>query len=127
MTRVFLAVPQPDLRTALRLMLLDLNMLLVGEAANWPAALAHTSGTQPDMLVVDWDMIPNSASLPELRATCPATLVIVLISHMEARQQAALSAGADAFISKAEMPQQVAERLRAAAGSIVAVFGPESH
>ncbi len=36
----------------------------------------------------------------------------------EAVVQAALSAGADAFISKGETPDRVAERLRAAAGSI---------
>jgi DNA-binding NarL/FixJ family response regulator len=42
-------------------------------------------------------------------------IVIVLISHLDARQQAARSAGADAFISKDEMPDRVAERLRAAA------------
>jgi DNA-binding NarL/FixJ family response regulator len=34
---------------------------------------------------------------------------------MDARQQAALSAGADAFISKGEMPDRVADRLRSAA------------
>jgi DNA-binding NarL/FixJ family response regulator len=31
---------------------------------------------------------------------------------MDARQQAALSAGADAFISKGETPQRLAEYLR---------------
>jgi DNA-binding NarL/FixJ family response regulator len=51
---------------------------------------------------------------------CPTAIVIVLISHLDARQQAALSAGADAFISKSEMPERVAERLWAAAGSFVA-------
>lgn len=117
MTRVLLAAPQPDVRAALHLLLLELDMGVVGEAADWPAALTQASGTQPDMLVVDWDLIPTDTSLIELRASCPAAVVIVLISHLDAREQAALSAGADAFISKAEMPQRVAERLRAAAGS----------
>jgi DNA-binding NarL/FixJ family response regulator len=53
-----------------------------------------------------------------LRAACPAAVVIVLISHLDARKQAALSAGADAFISKGETPDRVAVRLRAAAESI---------
>jgi len=55
--------------------------------------------------------------LAELRMACQAALVVVLISHLDARQQAALSAGADAFISKGETPDRVAERLLAAAGS----------
>ncbi len=117
MTRVFLAGSQPEIRSAFRLLLLDLNMQVVGEAADWPTALAQASGTQPEMLVVDWDLIPTDASLLELRASCPATVVIVLISHLDARRQAALSAGADYFVSKGEMPDRVSECLRSAADS----------
>jgi DNA-binding NarL/FixJ family response regulator len=117
MTRVFLADSQSEVRSALRLLLLDLNMQVVGEATNWPNALALAAGTQPDMLVVDWNLIPTDTSLLELRATCPAAVVIVLISQLDARQQAALSAGADSFISKGETPDRVAERLRAAAAN----------
>lgn len=117
MTRVFLADSQPEVRSALRLLLLDINMQVVGDASNWSAALTQAADTQPDMLVVDWDMIPIDSSLLELRATCPAAVVIVLISHLDARQQAALSAGADSFISKGETPDRVAERLRSAAAN----------
>ena len=72
------------------------------------------------MLLVDRDLLPQSpnAAVEELRKACPAALVIVLISHLDARQQAALSAGADAFISKGEMPERVVERLRAVAANI---------
>ena len=81
MTRVFLADSQPEVRSALRLVLLDLHMPVVGEAADWPATLAQSAATHPDMLLVDWDLIPANSSLLELRATCPAAVVIVLISH----------------------------------------------
>jgi DNA-binding NarL/FixJ family response regulator len=115
MTRVFLADGQPEARSALRLLLLDLNMEVVGETADWTTTLAQAAGTQPDMVVVEWALIPHDSSLLALRATCPAAMVIVLISHLDARQQAALSAGADSFISKDETPDRVAERLLAAA------------
>jgi DNA-binding NarL/FixJ family response regulator len=101
----------------MRLLLSDLNMQVVGEANNWLTTLMEASGTQPDMVLIDWDLIPKNTSLLELRATCPAMVVIVLISHLEARQQAALSAGADSFISKSETPDRVAERLQAAANN----------
>jgi hypothetical protein len=39
MTCVLLAAPQPDVRAALRLLLLDLNMEVAGEATDWPTAL----------------------------------------------------------------------------------------
>ncbi len=120
MPRVFLADAQLDERAALRLLLLDLNMKVVGEAADWLATLAQAPATRPDMLLVDWDLPPNESgvALAELRMACQAAIVVVLISHLDARQQAALSAGADAFISKGETPDRVAERLRVAAGSI---------
>jgi DNA-binding NarL/FixJ family response regulator len=118
MIRAFLADSQPGARSALRLMLRDLHMQVVGEAGEWTAILQEAALTQPDMIVVDWDLIPNDSSLPALRATCPAAVVIVLISHLDARQQAALSAGADSFISKDETPDRVAERLQAAVANI---------
>jgi DNA-binding NarL/FixJ family response regulator len=100
------------------MVLLDLHMAVVGEAADWPATLAQAPTTHPDMMLVDWDLIPADSSLAELRAACPAAVVIVLISHLDARAQAALSAGADSFISKGESPERVAERLMAASHSL---------
>ena len=120
MTRVFLADAKPEERNALRMLLLDLMMEVVGEAADWATTLAQAPVNRTDMLLIDWDLLPNSptTALEELRIACPAALVIILISHLDARQQAALSAGADAFISKGETPERVAERLRLAAASV---------
>lgn len=119
-TRVYLADARREERAALRHLLLDLHMEVVGEAGDWPTTLAQAPTSRTDMLLVDWDLLPSgpSAALGELRKACPAALVIVLISHLDARHQAALSAGADAFISKAETPERVAERLRSAAASV---------
>jgi DNA-binding NarL/FixJ family response regulator len=120
MTRVFLADALIEERSALRLMLLDLNMEIAGEAGNWAITLAQAPVSRADMLLVDWGLLPSapSSALEELRQACPAALVIVLISHLDARQQAALSVGADAFISKGEAPERVAERLRAVAATV---------
>jgi len=121
MTRVYLADSQPAERSALRLLLLDMKMEVVGEAPDWLTTLSQAPVSRTDMLLVDWDLLPDSptAALEVLRKACPAALVIVLISHLDARQQAALSAGADAFISKSETPERVAERIRSAAASVV--------
>jgi DNA-binding NarL/FixJ family response regulator len=120
MTRVFIADGKTEERSALRLLILDLKMDIAGETSDWPATLAQAPVRRTDMLLIDWNLLPNSptAALDELRRACPAALVIVLISHLDARQQAALSAGADAFISKGETPDRVAERLRAVAASV---------
>jgi DNA-binding NarL/FixJ family response regulator len=126
MTRVFLADAKPEERSALRLLLLDLKMDVVGEAADWATTLAQAPISRTDMLLIDWAMLPTSptAALNKLRRACPAALVIILISQLDARQQAALSAGADAFISKDETPDRVAERLRTAAANIRTLIIP---
>lgn len=117
MIRVYLADTLPDVRTALRLMLMDLDMTVVGEAADWATLIKEAPVSGLNMLVVDYDLLPQGRSgvLNELRAACPEKIVIVLISHLDARHQAARSIGADAFVSKGETPDRVATRLKAAA------------
>jgi DNA-binding NarL/FixJ family response regulator len=121
MTRVFISDAKAEERSAFRLLLLDLKMKVVGEAADWVTTLAKAPSSRLDMLLVEWDLLPvNSGvqALAELRLACPAAIIVVLISHLDARQQAAISAGVDAFISKGEQPDRVAERLSAVAARI---------
>ena len=119
-TRVYIADPLIDERSALRLILLDLNMEIAGEAGDWSTTLSQAPISRTDILLVDWGLLPSAPdkALVKLRRACPAALVIVLISHLDARHQAALSAGADAFISKSETSDRVAERLLSLAASI---------
>ena len=120
MTRVYIADPLREERSALRIMLVDLHLEVIGEAAEWESALAQAPSVHPEMLLIDWTLLPTgtqNTALSVLREACPGALVIVLISHLDARQQAALSAGADTFI-KGETPDRVAERLRSVAEGI---------
>jgi DNA-binding NarL/FixJ family response regulator len=120
MTRVYIADAKTEERSALRLMLQDLRMDVAGEASDWATTLKLMPVSRTDILLIDWDLLPNSptSALDKLRKACPAAIIIILISHLDARQQAALSAGADAFISKGESPERVAERLRSVAEGI---------
>lgn len=114
MTRVFLADSKLQERNALRLLVEDLKMEVSGEASDWATTLAQAPINQADLLLIDWELLSSEPveSLSELRKACSAALVIVLISQLDARHQAALSAGADVFISKNETPDRVAEHLR---------------
>lgn len=120
MPRVYLADAKPEERSALRLLLLDLEMELAGEAADWQTMLDQVPVSRAEILLVDWDLLPAAptTAFEELRQACLTPLVIVLISQLDAREQAALSSGADVFISKGETPDRVAERLRAVAASV---------
>ena len=120
MPRVFLADAQPEECLALRLLLLDLKMEIVGESANWAITLSRAPDSQMDMLVVDFALLPMDPkrALAELRLACHKAIVIVLISNLNTRQQSALSVGADTFINKGEASEQVAEHLQDAAGLV---------
>ena len=120
MIRVYIADAMPSERLALRLMLLDLNMEVAGEAEDWSITLAQTPTCHTDILMLEWNLLPAipSTALDELRKACPQALVIILIGSLADHQQAALSFGADVFISKGELPEGVAEHVRAAAAKI---------
>ena len=120
MIRVYLADARPQQRSVLGLLLLGLRMELAGEAADWPTTRAQAPLTRPDLLLVDWSLLPAqpSAALSDLRLGCPGIIRVLLLGRMDNRHQAALSAGADGFISRAERPERVAEHLRVAADSI---------
>ena len=121
MTRVYVADARLEERSALRLLLLDLKMEVAGEAADWFTTLVQVPISRVDILLVDWELFPANApdvAVQGLRKACPTALVIVLVSHQDARKQAAQSIGADLFISKDETPERVAEHLRTAAASV---------
>ncbi|MBK8834974.1 MAG: response regulator [Anaerolineae bacterium] len=120
MVRIYIADGLAEERSALRLVLRRLDMVVVGEAADWETTLAKAPATRLDILMVDWGLLPDESgtALDLLRAACPGAIIVILISHMDARKQAALSAGADVFISKGELPERVAERLRGIAASV---------
>jgi DNA-binding NarL/FixJ family response regulator len=121
MTRIFLADSQTTERIALRLLLMDfLKMEVVGEADNWSVTLAIAPIRRTDMLLVDWNLLPDPANvaLKNFRQVAPTALVIILFSQPDTGQQVALCSGADAFIHKGEMSRRVVERLLDAAASL---------
>ncbi|HMB21799.1 MAG: response regulator transcription factor [Chloroflexota bacterium] len=118
MTRAYIADGMLEERSALRILLMDLDIEVIGEAADWGTTLAQAPNLRTDVLLIDWSMLPRtmqSTALEGLRRVCSPALAIVLISHLDARQQAAISSGADTFISKSETPERVAEHLRSVA------------
>lgn len=114
--QVFIVERLYQVRSALRLMLVDLQMKVVGEAADWAEALALAPASGANLLVVHWGLLPEapSSALADMHRACPG-LRIVVLSGQPGLGQGTLSAGADVFISKAEAPNRFAEQLRAAA------------
>ena len=116
--RVVLAGKQADVRSAVRLLVTrKLGMEVVGEIADASGLWTLLQDARPVLLLLDWGLLDGGASagLARLRAVYPSLQIIVLSGHPEARQQA-LAAGAHAFVSTADSPEQMIKTLQAVCG-----------
>ncbi len=118
--RVLLADDQSEVRSALRLLLeQNPDVEVVGEAARADDLLAQVKTSCPGacgecansvgyVVLLDWELAHrDAAELPRLlRSVCPFLSVVALSGRPEARQ-AALAAGADAFVSKVDAPERL--------------------
>jgi len=106
--RILLADDQPKVRSALRLLLEEEGLDVVGEASDAEQALEQTAEREPDLVLLDWELPGQGgpAAVAGLRDAQPGVLVVALSGRPGARQ-AALDAGADAFVSKGEPPERL--------------------
>ncbi len=109
MKRFLLADDNPDLRSALRLMLeTRLNAPLVFEAADHACLIDQCVAHHPDCLILDWELpgLNEPDRLTALRDLLPDLKIIVTSAWPEAAEAAA-AAHADAFISKTDPPSEI--------------------
>ena len=112
--RVVLADGTPKVRSALKLLLEQDEEITVNTAvASVTGLLEQVRVSCPDAILLDCDLsgLEVSEFLPQLRSLCPHVRVVALCSRPE-MQQAALSAGVDAFVGKTEPPETLLEVLR---------------
>jgi DNA-binding NarL/FixJ family response regulator len=106
-TRILIADDQPQVRSALRVLLMqEPDLVVVGEAVDTGQALELAAGQRPDLVLLDWELPDQggAAALAGLREVHPGLAVIALSGKPEA-QRAALAAGVDAFVSKGKPPE----------------------
>jgi DNA-binding NarL/FixJ family response regulator len=116
MVRILLADDQSRVRLALRTLLeRQSGVQVVGEAAHSAVLLSQVQAACPDLVLLDWNLPHSTAEelLPALRELCPGLPVIALSGQPEVRQ-AALAAGVNAFVSKADPPERLLAALRSA-------------
>ncbi len=106
MVQVIVADDEAAIRSALGLALKQkLGIQNVCEAANLEDLFARAREVGAALVLLDWDLpgLAAKAGLAALRRQNPDLKVVALSARPEARQ-AALDAGADAFVSKTEPP-----------------------
>ena len=117
--RVVIADDHAVVRRGLR-QLLDAaeGFEVVAEAADLESARRYVRGHRPDVLVLDLNM-PGGSSLegiPEIRAECPGTEIVVLTMQNEpAYARHALGAGALGYVLKESAESELVEAIRRAA------------
>jgi DNA-binding NarL/FixJ family response regulator len=103
-TRVLLVDDHAIVREGLRALLDDTESLqIVGEAADGTEALELVRQLQPDVVLMDLKMpgLPAADAIRTIRATYPATEVLVLTSYAEERQvEEVVRAGALGYVLK---------------------------
>ena len=113
--RVLLADDSPAFRRTLRALLAEVpGVRVVGEAADADEAVAVAEGTNPDVVLLDLVM-PGGGGASAARRIKSASRArrVVLMSLLSQRElaHAARTAGADGFVSKADIDTRLAEAL----------------
>lgn len=112
--RVLLAAPNPQFRWALRTVLgEEPTLTVIGEVSTGGSLVSQAGNLRPDLILVDWDLLenPHAGALAALRGFNAQRGILVISEQPESRE-AALLAGADAFLCKCDPPDQFLATLR---------------
>lgn len=119
---ILLVDDEARVRSALWLLLRQhADLSVVGEAEDVSQALSLIAMRQPDVLILDWDLLGDNGKrvtiLQQMRAICPGLQVIALSLRPEARA-IALKDGADIFVHKGDTPDRLVEILESLAPAL---------
>jgi DNA-binding NarL/FixJ family response regulator len=112
--RLLIADDRPRTRRALRALLAaHAGFDVVGEASNGDEAIALVADLQPGVVLLDVRMpgVDGIAATAHIKSRWPAIRVVVHSMAMERRDEA-LAAGADAFVSKGVVPDELVRALQ---------------
>ena len=112
--KVLLADDQPQVRSALRLLLeQETRAQIVAEIETIDGLLDRPLTPSPDAILLDWELpgLSPAGDLPAIRCAYPSAQIVALSSRPEARHSA-LHAGADYFVCKGDPPERLLAALR---------------
>lgn len=91
------------------------EIVVVGAASRGEEALMQAQRLQPKVVLIDLNMpgLSGLKAIPLLRERLPdAGIIVLTLQDMDAYRQAALSAGADDFVSKATLVADLLPAIR---------------
>ena len=118
--RVYICDDSPEYRLLLRMVLADAGAVIVGESADGRECIEGVAATDPSVVLLDLNMpgLSGLEALPQIRQALPGAKIVVLTTSKAVEsEQAAMAAGADAYVSKpidaTNVPQLLREKLAA--------------
>src|SRR5688572_29598014 len=113
--RVLIVEDSGRARVAMRALLGSWSEIdIVGEVANGQEAVDFVAGLQPDVVLMDIQMpIMDGLEATRLIKSQWPEVEIIVVTMYPTYRDAALTAGADAFFSKAALPEEWLAWLRA--------------
>jgi len=111
--RVLIADDNKEIRSALTLVLNELwPHCEIGEAGHGVDVPAIVERSQPDLVLLDWDLDGGPAGhiVDHIKSHHPASAVVAMSSRPEGREESLL-AGATAFVGTNDPPERLFELL----------------
>ena len=112
--RIVIADQEPSTRSAIGMLLnAQPDMELVGEAADLVDLLSRIKSTDPDLVILDWDVLGQRIdALLDLLELFDAPPRIIGLSVRAENRQAAMEVGVGAFAYKGEPPARLLAVIR---------------
>lgn len=130
MIRILLADDQTNVRKGLRMRLdLEPGFDVVGEAADGASAVTLARDLSADIILMDVEMpgMDGISATEQVRREMPNCSVVMLTIHDDAKTRArAETAGAAAFVCKAEIDGTLMDAIQTAAGTNRVVDGDQT-
>lgn len=107
--RIIVADDQPEVRSALKLLLEEKPGVSVeGEASNFTELFRQVRDRCPELVLLDWELPGTNPVelISTLHSLCPHLEIIALSSRPQMRK-IALEAGASEFVCKSDPPENL--------------------
>ncbi|MDD4859465.1 MAG: response regulator transcription factor [Dehalococcoidales bacterium] len=104
---IIIADDQPDVRSALRLLLGQDAGTSLTEVVNYEALLTEVETDSPEIVLLDWELPGSSAGVIQALHAHHAGLAVIVLSSRPEMRHDAMAAGADAFVCKGDPPEEL--------------------
>lgn len=106
-------------RTAQRFLERRFQLDVVGTAADAAEAVAQVAELRPAVVLLDWNLprVSGIEAIPRIRAVHPSATIIMLTTLDGHYRDAALAQGADGFVEKLKMEQELLPEIDRALGA----------